>query len=713
MTLDIQSNILVNKKDNINKEQKSASFKAARYSIEESMPDSFEKDNTTDTNNKKKNIIIASLVTLATIAGSVFILKKKAPKFFDEISTKLKKLFKKENIEIKRPKGADIDLPVDEALHNKGVKVVTESTDAASNTAEEIVHKGKGEITQTYVAATDKEAKAIRTGKKHLIRSAQELSPSDLTKMIQHDLMITSPEDIAKLLETFAPEDREMATLVMQRMSQFGNFDSLNDFAKTLIKESNSNVFSSTRPSLVDNIRYLQSKGSFSGLSMSGFIQDSDTLVLDGEILHKLKNDPDFLEKTRKYIKKIVYPEGWINGVNPFNHTDDMALMASDIMTAAKKIMADDPSITMKEAISKAMNQPVTSTLKELGIEGKLVIAKNKSLSSAPISCEQIASQLTPNKIDTQEINKVLQALPEEYRQPALELLSQDMKIYSPKKLTAKLQELNRVICPDGNQEGIFYLVPRQGKSYGMMTMQYQIANNIPYENILTDISEIPSNARKVVILDDVAGSGDSLKGIYQELKPKYSGEIVIAPVVSTETAQKAFRDIQDKKLSYIPGDVFRSFTKSDYYKSLSDEQKMLYTKLMGGTGYGSEGLDVVFPYMAPDNNNRFFASMVAPNFTLNGYGVKNKDSWNDAIPSPMPAAIPAAKKLATPTPLQINSKQINEILYGKKYEPKPFLAGSLLEKPVQDTFTSCKDLEKLNKIKPYIDFGKGEGSVL
>lgn len=71
-----------------------------------------------------------------------------------------------------------------------------------------------------------------------------------------------------------------------------------------------------------------------------------------------------------------------------------------------------------------------------------------------------------------------------------------------------------------GKSEGIYYLVPQSVKSYSTVTMQYQMTNDIPTNKILSysDLSKIPSDVKKIVILDDVAGSGHSLKSTHQPI---------------------------------------------------------------------------------------------------------------------------------------------------------------------------------------------------
>ena len=215
-----------------------------------------------------------------------------------------------------------------------------------------------------------------------------------------------------------------------------------------------------------------------------------------------------------------------------------------------------------------------------------------------------------------------------EYRSAALELLHRNAEIFSPRRLTQFSIEKQKAIEAYAKErnilpQSIYYLIPNINKSYGVVTMQHLLVNNIPPEQAVSDISAVPPKNSMVVILDDVAGSGASLCAVYNEIKHFYNGPVVISPTISSLTAAN-FLKSSCKSAAFIPGKVITPFKQSDYFKNLPTERKKIFDVLMGSLGFGRDGLSIAFPYMAPDNNNQFFAKDIAPRFTLNGAGVKS-----------------------------------------------------------------------------------------
>jgi hypothetical protein len=64
----------------------------------------------------------------------------------------------------------------------------------------------------------------------------------------------------------------------------------------------------------------------------------------------------------------------------------------------------------------------------------------------------------------------------------------------------------------------------------------------------------------------------------------------------------------------------------SQWYKSLSGPQQQRLLKLLGFTGFGENALSMAFPYMAPDNNNAFFADLIAKAFIMNQNAAASKN---------------------------------------------------------------------------------------
>ena len=493
------------------------------------------------------------------------------------------------------------------------------------------------ELNADLSAANDIER--IRTGINGIIRPPESLSSKDLLKLIDHDLMITTPEDISKILNSFSSEDREIASSAMQRLTQFGNYESFNSLVEEAENFSGKLFFADNSVSFPSILAYLgNKKKNYPNIQFDAFFK---TVVLDSEILNRLKTEPKFLSGLKMRSAKFVYPEGWINGMNPFNHTADLKELTKTVVSDAKKIMNENKNISIDDAIGAAMNVSIIKDLKDLGLAGDFKIIQNSQMLKNSPTPQQISKQLMPAKPELEDIDEVLNKLPADYRQLALENLARNIMPYSPKKLAVKMQELHKQICPDGNIDGVYYVVSKVHKSYGIMALQYKMANNIPSSHFITqhDLKTM-DKAKKIVILDDVSGSGGNLSDEYFLLRERCDSELVLAPIVAADKAIENFSSYiaKDPKLTFLSDNLVTSLKKTDYFKSLSEQDKLKYMKLVQDTGCQSNGLNMVFPYMSPDNNNLFFASQFAKYFTLNGNGLKNyKDFSFEDLYKPLP----------------------------------------------------------------------------
>jgi hypothetical protein len=141
------------------------------------------------------------------------------------------------------------------------------------------------------------------------------------------------------------------------------------------------------------------------------------------------------------------------------------------------------------------------------------------------------------------------------------------------------------------------------------------------------------------VILDDVAGSGSSLTiAMTNARNAGFKGEIVISPMVSTEAAPKLLQNgdnfghvpMDPTTTTFAPESMANALRGSDWYNSLPADKKTRLEDLVQGLNFGSSGLTMAFPYMAPDNNNSFFSGTLAEQFVVNknADGVKNNTKY-------------------------------------------------------------------------------------
>ena len=522
------------------------------------------------------------------------------------------------------------------------------------------------------------EIKRITRGEAYRIRGAEELSPTDVLKVMKNQLRPYSTQEIEGIVNTFPEEDRELALKTLQKMSQYGNLQSLKNFADSLsaISElTDSKILTDKATNIATSLQYLQKKGSLPEFSQGDktfiqYLRYNSILVLDEDLLKRLEADRELVD-TIKSLKNvdIVYPEGWINGNNPFNHSSvqEIRQRTAVILEDAKRIK-HDTDYSDSRAVNEALNAPVLERIKELGLTDNLKIVRNSSRVVSP-DAEHVAELLAPLQIPEKVMLEQLEKIPQSYRQAALELLSRESRVFSTRTLNEVAKKQQQKILKLAKQKGIlpkniYYYVPEYNKSYVMVTMQHQIANSIPGGKIITQLNDVNEFENSmVVILDDVAGSGMSLKDNYHTVKQNYKGNIVVAPTISTNKAEDLFKSFArtDNKLTYLPGEIITSFRDNPYFGTLPDNQKILVEKVMGHKGFDNNGLNIAFPYMSPDNNNSMFATLFAPNLLLGGkpaaknYGWQILDDFFNSVSTAIPPTVKHHNKSFKPALMKTN----------------------------------------------------------
>jgi hypothetical protein len=152
-----------------------------------------------------------------------------------------------------------------------------------------------------------------------------------------------------------------------------------------------------------------------------------------------------------------------------------------------------------------------------------------------------------------------------------------------------------------------------------------------------------------LVVLDDVAGSGDSLKQATEAARTVgFKGQIIIAPMVSASDATTLFVTgkpgkpgitTADPSVTYMPGRSMPTIKDSPLYQHMDPLQQKRFVELLSDLGFSLDkggdptkgnGLSMVFPYMAPDNNNAMFGDKVAPEFIVNkNRGAAKSGKWD------------------------------------------------------------------------------------
>jgi len=500
-------------------------------------------------------------------------------------------------------------------------------------------------ITTAAAVKKTRSIEEIQNGISGKIRSPKELSTNDVMKVIEHQLSAIKAEDIKQAIARFPKKDEALALKALKKLTQFGNMQSLNPLVESAKKLSAIDIegqktimfLDDHRASLSNSLNYLNNKNIF----LKGKSFESSNLIggyiIDESALNYLETDKYFLKKIKDVECKIIYPQGWINGINPYNQTDDIFQKVGKVLSDTKELKKK--GLTEDEALSVAIDKPIKDRLEKLGLLDNLTIIQNETTKKLPSTVETIVSQLEPISISKKTLDGQLGLFAPESKQAALEVLARGINVESPKSFSEALKKMHTQILKDNNNslDGIYYLVPCENKSLSYVTMQYKTTNKIPESKILYNkLSydykhfKLPPDCKKVVMLDDAAISGNSFEKLIEGFKRRFEDtDLLVAPVYvhkGTKTKLESLRLFNGVtiKTECISAKECDTVTQSEYFQSLDKKSGDLIYGMAGYGGYTKNiQTNIVFPWMAPDNNNSFFSNVIAPFFTLNGEGVK------------------------------------------------------------------------------------------
>ena len=459
-------------------------------------------------------------------------------------------------------------------------------------------------------------------------------------------------------------DKREVLT-VIQKITQFANYSSINPLAKKL-KDLNIGIIGSYGE-LGPIFQYFHKYKNLLELSDAS-VQNGAFLVTKNDIqnpeyisfLKKVKDSPD-IDRI-----KFINLEGWSSGVNLLGDDTKLEKSAKRVLLNAKKLIAKNPDLTFDEAVSRVLNESLNTKFKELGLELTTIsfdkpISKNTILeqmqplaSSKNIvasTIETVAKSFTNSKQDFKDLSKAIAM----YYDETINVYSKQKIIESLKLLDDKINEF--LTQKNLSREDLYFITPQlegQRKSFDVINKMYQDLFNVPDSRMLKikDLSELYdySDNSTFVILDDIVGSGESMVqvGEYDISADAYlrGKHILFAPITASEKGINYIKDVisdmnreNNDFVITLKDNIINS--QSTKLKSLND---YFNSTEYGKNAYGQEGYEMasqctVFPYMSPDNNSElstYLTSFFLPNLgglknqTINSSKIKETIYYHD-----------------------------------------------------------------------------------
>lgn len=460
---------------------------------------------------------------------------------------------------------------------------------------------------------------------------------------IYHDYE-TSLHEISKLDIARAVKNLEQTTnysrgeilKAMQQATQFGNFNSLKIISKAL----RDNKIGTLNPDFKENFSAIKSPNLGLNKSLNYLILRKDMeklyddkdfscgILLDSNSIHEvktaIKNPTNKNLKLKKYAKPPETPatkyfilSGFDKGINFLDRSKDLE------------------TVTLEFLKNKDTDKELKDKLKKLGKQP--IVIKNEN----PQTIEGIYNQLKPEKMSKKELSATIDAalltvfpfsqyLRNNAKDDVLQYVDNSLIVFTPETISKNLTQMHNQILKFNAERGrepkdIIYCIIETEKSFDLVNYQMQHQHKIPsnqfinFNELLHDMEKPYINNKTIVFLDDCSISGASLADTYLALSDlgfNYEipdSDIVFAPIYITKNAHKNIQETMEK-LHRTHKDKIIYGTKetknwSDNIKDLQQLNQVIGRNIFSISKDRSKPC-IIYPYMAPDNNCEFAASL-------------------------------------------------------------------------------------------------------
>lgn len=503
-----------------------------------------------------------------------------------------------------------------------------------------------------YVSVPSETLKAYSFGK---AVSQRDDIYSDTSKFAEYfenklkkQLKVKSPEDIQKIIDNTVKEtnaDEKLVCKVMSKVVQFGDFSRLDDLEYSIRDLSYDGLENRFYRTLTSSscLSYLKRKEQFMNRPRGQYRIEEPLRIIDNAFLEQLKNldtSSNISYNFKQLMKGAAIIDGWntkIDGKNMaytmFGHEYDLEtitisiikemqktgktldeVLNGDIIKECKNILGED----FEPEVIYAFTQPVLSA------EGIAHLMKPKMPTKEQIEAfvNVAANAISGVDIDVDTVKKLI-----------CKYLDVTFEAYSTERMNLELKNMHKLIENKVKQLGktmddVVYLIPQRDKSFSLISYQYAIANNVPFDKFVEDdgmdhyvkrgVVAPTAKGKVYVVLDDVVASGESFMhsqfdylNFLKRIDRDSNTNVIWASLHSSKIGKNyvnAFIDSENRKGK----DFFISKQFRDFDLNVNDNFENLETffleDIIAGKGFNLIGTSVTFPACVTDSDTRLSA---------------------------------------------------------------------------------------------------------
>lgn len=450
------------------------------------------------------------------------------------------------------------------------------------------VKKAKLKITPAATTAPAVLRPQPSTDVAELKETLAELQAKAFERLVQKlDLQVVKKADIKRLMESFPEEDRKYVKQVLFQSADKLRVDSF--ITKTTeLKRAGDKVFPLSTEGRA--LKYLERKFQWGDhdirrLDEIGSIDGPGTILLADKIASKILSTKE-VEAISKAEKVMVFDGLSENGLTFFDFAKDTSGEAARKKTArivkkAKKIKAQKPQLTEKQAVRRALRQIEMENISDInkerakkGLPPVMILTPEHkiSLSDTAALLKTRGNRYHPPQIRSMsDFLKYLALNPlsienfkEELRSDLLQkpdflrLLASDkgVRVYTPQKTFDALRDISAQLSERLKKDGIkpsqVYFVNQSGaKSDNLMAHMFRKISHFPSRQFL-DVHKVRGLAEKeffegkaIVFLDDVNGSGSTTQDVIDDINwaARQAKAIYLGHLVSFDAGKNIFKD--------------------------------------------------------------------------------------------------------------------------------------------------------------------------
>ena len=455
------------------------------------------------------------------------------------------------------------------------------------------------------------------------------------------------PQEVQEFISSFPSSDQIWVKDLLIRLTQWGQPSSLAVALKqiqAIAKTDAVRMISFSPADIVSVLGYLNTKdygspGTQVNTILPRNVKNGDVILLSPEFKSYVEENPSYAEKLASLELHYVSMEGFDSGLHFANSLLGVESLRNTVAQALSHVKkAGSVGHEVEFALGKmGLNRWFKNQFPHLSRRIRSVSNRTSPLQAMhqPFA-DQILSQINSPIPSIEDVKLRLarmelhlaRAKKKEIPDIHIHLLnhfSEFMRFVDHRTLQAIIMTVGHRFEELVNSLGVDpktldFWVPKRGKSYGLVNFIRRELRILPEAKSISRLSPAQTADRTIILMDDVAASGESLETHIETALKAEPKNLIVAPIFLTKVAERKLKNAltssKGLRAFLIKGQLAQGAATSPYSKS----QKRLLREWLAdavGSSYGDVDLALAFPYMSPDNNvnlfSVFFADLLTP----------------------------------------------------------------------------------------------------